>query len=395
MSDGKKHSVVSPSSAYRWMACPPSALLVESLDKGESSSFAEEGSLAHHIAELWLQNMLHVRDTKNRLESAVVALEEAKKHPLFYDGMIKEVLDYCQYVFHLLDMSGGGANMWVEAKYPLFYKTDDMGTVDNVVYSARDRTLYITDLKFGKGVQVDAVNNKQLIIYAISAYHALRDEYDIDAVVVAIVQPRRGYKGLQTLSIEDLEMWGDIIGSAASKALKGTGELKAGGHCMFCLAKPRCRAIKQLAADAADAARKAEDNPALLTNSEIATLLGSVDLVASWCTAIKKYALEQAVSGAKYEGYKVVAGTAKRKIDDEKAIHRALVAAGYEGSLFKRSSFVTIGELEKVIVKEDFATCCAPFISKPDGSPMLVPSADPRQEYGVAKAVQDFQEYMK
>ncbi|MDU2112484.1 MAG: DUF2800 domain-containing protein, partial [Clostridiales bacterium] len=46
-----KHALLSASSASRWINCPPSARLTENI-KEETSVYAEEGSLAHELAEL-------------------------------------------------------------------------------------------------------------------------------------------------------------------------------------------------------------------------------------------------------------------------------------------------------------------------------------------------------
>lgn len=392
MSDNKVHSIVSPSSSARWIACPPSALLAEKAGKDKGSAFAEEGTLAHRLAELWLLNELHVRNTGSQLASAAADYAQARKHPLFYEGMTDEVRVYTDHVMGLLKDAGRTAKMYVEAEYPLFYKPEDKGTIDNLIFGGSDKTLYVTDLKFGRGEPVFARNNKQLLIYAINAYDQLCKDYEIEKVTMTIVQPRRDSLTSWTVDVSDLDMERDMIEGKARKALKGEGSFKAGPHCKFCPVKPRCRTLKEAAAKVA--AKQFED-PALLTDAEIAKLLGSVDTIADWISSLKKYALDRAVEGVRFEGYKLVSGTSKRKITDEKAVLKALVAAGYEGSLFKRWSFVTLGELEKTVSKEDFTRCCVPYVIKPDAPPVLVEATDPRTEYGIAKAVEDFAEFKK
>lgn len=406
MSDNKKHSVVAPSSASRWLACPPSALLAAKVGKDTGSVYADEGTLAHRLAELFLLDFIKGREwmranpgksyvPADENPEGMAALSESKQNPLFYDDMLPEVRVYADHVIGLFDGAGTGAQMQVEAKFPLFYKPDDEGTIDNLIYGGEDRTLYVTDLKFGRGVLVEAKNNKQLLIYAINAYDQLKwceSNGPIKKVTMTIVQPRRDSITSWTLDVADLEMERDIIEAGARKALSGEGKFKTGSHCKFCPVKPRCRALKN---EAVEMARKQFEDPALLTDDEIAKLLGSVDMLADWAASVKKYAFDRAVEGVRYEGYKLVAGVSKRKITDEKAILSALVAAGYEASLLRRTSFVTLGELEKTVDKADFATCCAPYITKPDAPPILVDASDPRPEYGVAKAVQDFAEYVK
>lgn len=408
MSDNKKHSVISPSSAARWLACPPSALLAQKVGKDKGSVYADEGTLAHRFGELYLLDFVKGRewlkgkpkgayyDPSKENSEGIAEVGRLKANPLYYDDMISEVRVYADHVIGLFNKAGKDAKMVVEAELPLFYKPDDNGTIDNLIYGGEDKTLYVTDLKFGRGVLVEAKNNKQLLIYAINAYDAITRTTQhglpgIEKVVMTIVQPRRNSITSWTLDVADLEMERDMIEATARKALKGEGRFKAGPHCRFCPVKPRCRTLKDAAAAAA---KKQFEDPALLTDAEIAQLLGSLDLITDWAASVKKYAFERALSGVRYEGYKLVAGKSNRKITDEKAIFTALVAAGYEGSLLKRSSFVTITELEKVVAKDDFATCCAPYITKPEAAPVLVEATDPRTEYGVAKAVQDFAEFL-
>ena len=51
------HALLSASSAYRWMHCPPSARLTERM-KDTASLYAAEGTLAHTIGELILDEYL-------------------------------------------------------------------------------------------------------------------------------------------------------------------------------------------------------------------------------------------------------------------------------------------------------------------------------------------------
>ena len=53
------HAILSPSSAKRWIHCTPSALLAEEAGS-KSSVYAEEGTLAHEIAEYALTQYLNV-----------------------------------------------------------------------------------------------------------------------------------------------------------------------------------------------------------------------------------------------------------------------------------------------------------------------------------------------
>ena len=55
--ENKKHAVLSPSSAHRWLVCTPSARMEEAFPD-ESSAYAEENALAHEYAEKVLKPAL-------------------------------------------------------------------------------------------------------------------------------------------------------------------------------------------------------------------------------------------------------------------------------------------------------------------------------------------------
>ena len=54
----RDHAILSPSSAKRWINCTPSALLAEAAGS-KTSVYAEEGTLAHEIAEYALTQYLN------------------------------------------------------------------------------------------------------------------------------------------------------------------------------------------------------------------------------------------------------------------------------------------------------------------------------------------------
>lgn len=400
-----KHSVLAPSSASRWLACPPSALLAEQCGEESSSVYAAEGTLAHRLGELYLRDFLFGRqwvaanpgkfyNPAEHNPETVKDFKDAVADPLFYNGMLDEVRVYTDHVTKLYDDLGKGAEMLVEWRVPLFYKPDDGGTIDCAIHGGKDRTLYITDLKFGKGVKVEAEGNRQLLIYALSAFDRLTKEHPkrkIARVVMTIVQPRLHSVKSWILTASELDAEREAIADGARLALAGEGEFKSGDHCRFCPVKPRCRALKE---EAATVARKQFDDPALLSDNEIAGLLGSLDVLTDWAASVKKFALNRALDGTHYEGYKLIASPSRRKITDERAVLKALTEAGYDETLFCRRSLVALSELEKYLTKEDFRTCCEPYITRTDAAPALVAATDPRPEYGVAKAVEDFAEYL-
>ena len=395
MSDGKVHSIISPSAASRWCNCTPSALLCQKHGKNETSDYAEEGTLAHEIAAVWINNYVYYLQTKKAMKQCIEKLDELKKHRLFAPEMIDEVKKYTDFIVSQQEKSKG--KMYAEVEVPLYYRPEDTGTLDNMIIDGEDSTLYINDLKYGKGVLVEAKNNKQLLIYALSAIDFLNAQrkdkgYAPERVVMSIVQPRRDYIDTWELSIDEIEMYRDEIQAKANKAVKGEGNFKPGDHCRFCDVKNRCRAMKEYADNAV---KSLGDDPALLSISEIAKIIGIRKMLTDWLDSVAAFALEQAIAGVAIEGFKLVEGRSNRKFTDEKALKAALIAAGYEANLLTRSSFLTLTELQKVIDKADFEQICEKYIEKPDGAPTLVEASDPREDFGVIAARRELADYLQ
>jgi hypothetical protein len=70
--------------------------------------------------------------------------------------------------------------------------------------------------------------------------------------------------------------------------------------------------------------------PPLLSDQEVEIILGKVDDLVSWASDIKEYALQAAVSGKQWNGWKLVEGRANRKYINEQVVAEVVRAAGYD-----------------------------------------------------------------
>lgn len=61
------HALLSPSASHRWIECPPSVRLTEFMED-KSSAYADEGTLAHSIAENKLKSYLGYTDKSVKCE---------------------------------------------------------------------------------------------------------------------------------------------------------------------------------------------------------------------------------------------------------------------------------------------------------------------------------------
>ena len=118
----------------------------------------------------------------------------------------------------------------------------------------------------------------------------------------------------------------------------------------------------------------------ILTDQQIAELLPELPGLIDWAKEVQEFALDQALKGTHYEGYKVVEGTSRRKITDES---KALQNAGFDyNQIMTKPKLQTITALEKLVGKKDFAELVGEYIEKPQGKPTLVPENDKRPELG-------------
>ena len=119
----------------------------------------------------------------------------------------------------------------------------------------------------------------------------------------------------------------------------------------------------------------------MLEDEEIAAILPKIDSLISWATDIKEFALQQALSGTVYEGYKVVEGRSNRKYSDETAVARIVQEAGYDP--FEKK-LLGVTAMQRQLGKKKFQELLGGLLYKPPGKPVLVPASDKRQEFNTA-----------
>jgi hypothetical protein len=375
------HAVLSPSSASRWLSCTPSARLeIQFPDK--AGDFALEGSLAHEFGELRLKRYSNVID---EMEWAKKTSELIKDN--FYSESLEEYAEgYAAFVWEkylLAQKTTIDAVLRIEEKIDLTaYVPEGFGTGDAVILA--DGTMEIIDLKYGKGVQVSAVENKQMMLYALGALDMFGFMYAIHTVRMTIYQPRLYNISEWEMSVEGLLMWGmNELAPRAKMAFAGEGSFIPGKHCQFCRAKAQCRA---LAEKNLEAAKHEFDDVSLLSDIEISGILAQIDVIKNWVTAVEDYALQAALAGKKLPGFKLVEGRSIRKYSNEKMVADRLIENGYKSDLiYEPAKLKTITAMEKLVTKKAFTALLGDLIIKPQGKPTLAPESDKRQEWNSAE----------
>lgn len=365
------HAVLSASGSKRWLSCPPSARL-ERKFPDKAGEAAQEGTLAHALAEVRIRHWLG-EISENGL---TLRIDSIRHDALYSPEMGEYVSEYVDLCIEKINEAQGIALVEERLDFSRWVK-NGFGTGDMVIIG--DGVLEIVDLKYGKGVPVSAEGNTQMQLYALGAIEQYGYIYDFDHVRMSIFQPRNGGLSTQLMSVAELLAWGESIKPIAELAYEGKGDFKAGDHCRFCRAAVQCKALADYNLEIAKLEFRDAD---LLTDDEVSSVLERVDGLVRYAEKIKTFALEEALKGHRWPGFKVVEGRSNRKITDENKAAALLRKAGYaDDVIYKPIEMQTITALEKTITKKKFGEILGSVVEKPAGKPTLVPEDDKRPEY--------------
>lgn len=372
----RDHAILSPSSAKRWINCTPSALLAEEAGS-KSSVYAEEGTLAHEIAEYALTKYLE-GEYDPIIDDAVPLKNEHLENPLFGVDMADYIRDYCEFVIgegYEMQRQDGVCRTFLERRVDIIdFAPDSFGSVDVTLVS--DKTIHIIDLKYGAGVKVYADMNEQMLMYALGTLKSLETDH-IEKIRMTIAQVRLDHYDTFEMSKKDLLAWAEkVLKPAANKAIQGIGKQVIGSWCGFCPVKAQCRAQR----DAVLADFEEKPEPLLLSDEEIVDLIGKIDTYKSWIESVNKYVYDRAIQGHKWEGYKLIAGRTSRVIKDEAKIRQALLNEYLEDEVLN-IKLKGIGDLEKLVGKKVFSARFGDAIESRPGAPKLVPESAKGVEY--------------
>ena len=354
------HAKLSPSASERWMTCPGSVVLSEGMPN-KSSAFADEGTQAHAVAESILRGKAIESET----------------------GMAENVMVYVDYVRSL------GGVLHIEQR--VHVNADIYGTADAVVWDAENAMLHIADLKYGAGVAVEVTNNLQLKIYALAAL--LQFKYPAHNVTATIVQPRCPHSGGPVRSVtfdvvDLLDFHADLL-----DAVKVVREAAShDGHpvweqaylhpsekgCRWCLAAPKCPAIK----DRAQALAKQVFAPGLPYDAKaLAETLDFLPIIEGWVKNTREFAYAEAERGNDVPNWKLVEKVANRKFNPDAAELLVKDLGLLPEQIFKPQELLGVGDIQKLVPgKNDKlrAEALAPYVTKVSSGNTLVHSSDKR-----------------
>ena len=381
------HAQLSPSSAVRWMTCPGSVALCKDL-KDTSSKFADEGTDAHELAALCLE--------KGTDANGYVGTTMAKGNIVSVD-MAQHVQSYVDYVRDLVLSTNG--ELLIEQRLPISDITgeaDAHGTSDVVILAGDE--LIVVDLKFGRGVAVEADDNPQLQIYALAAYNEFSLVADFKTVRMVIHQPRLNAVSEWTQTVEELLAFGESVWSAAVQTrFDGLGlrtaPLKPSEKgCKFCRAKATCPALR---AEVTDCFEKVQPTPETAVDL-LAEAMGKADLIEGWLKAIRAETESRLFAGVAIPGWKVVQGKrGNRAWGDKVAAEELLKAMRIKHDQMYDYSVISPTTAEKLATAEVIGKRQWPkvkaLITQSEGKPSVAPESDKRPALDMSAVTDDFE----
>lgn len=369
----RAHARLGPSGYKRWSTCPGSVSLSKQFPD-ETSEYAAEGTAAHWVRE---QCLLTGKDVTDFVGDKVKA-----------DGYEFEVqpewVNWLQPGIDRLREAPG--KLYVEQRVSLeAWVEGEFGTVDGLVIS--DELIIVDDLKFGRGVAVNAERNGQLMIYALGAWENIaRHLTDGTEFLLRIDQPRVPGGGSEwRCTLDELLLFAEHEYAPAARAtLDPDAPLNPSiDACQFCKAATHfaCPALHRFMADLLGFEFDDWRNLTLpdidnLSPEQRSHIVKHSGMIRKWLGQAHEFHLNQALHGGDTPGYKAVATLGDRSWRDEDEAEEFWLGKMPAKDVFTKKLKSPV-QMEKISGTRNWAKAQA-LITRPEGKPALVPEDDPR-----------------
>ena len=370
----RAHALLSASSAHRWLECPPSAVANEAYPD-QDTSFTQEGTLAHEVAEIV---------ARAQLFDDPIEYPDAATHE-----MIECAREYADYIEE--HKKSNNAIVLLEQRVDFSpWVPDGFGTCDCIIL--QDDTLTIIDYKYGQGVVVSATDNPQMKLYALGAMNDYGIAIEAKKVEMHIFQPRLNNTSTDTLTVDELMEWAEkTVKPIAEKAVQGKGKYAPGEHCRFCQHGGKCRALTKMCTEYLETHGLRVALPVLAPH-EVADVLRMEPMVTLWLKKVKEQAMTTLMNGEELPGYKLVEGKlGNRKWVNEQTVFNVLKSKGYSDMEITETKVLSPSQMDKTIGKKKVFELLEEYIERAPGAPTIAPIHDKRPAYNrLAEAQNDF-----
>jgi len=359
------------------MNCP-GAPLMEDRFPDETSEFASEGTAAHDVRERCLTQGKNVEEFVGEwIEADEMFFEVTPQWVTWLQPGIDRIREErgAWSIEYRVEM-----DPWIEGGF---------GTLD--AGGVAPDLITIDDLKFGRGVVVDAEHNSQLMIYALGFWmNYARHHTKATRFLLRIDQPRVPGQGSEWYTtLDELLRFAEQVAAAAVATLDPDAPLNPTPKgCMFCRAARNASCptldlfvlqLLTLAPTDLDASRRKE--PTLtaidtLSPERRSYLLAHRSLITNWVNNLQSAAVHDAIHGLPVPGFKAVGTQGDRAwVNAEQAeeFWKAKMPANaiYSQKLKGPAQMEQVAGTRTWKVAQD-------LIHRPEGRPTLVPESDKR-----------------
>ena len=394
------HAKLGASNCERWSVCGGSTYLIPYAPAELPNIYAAEGTVAHALAA----DAVNLAMAGLSPEFPISVKQEGFDIPVTQEmrDAINVYVDQIMEISEQYDLSY--KNVYVEQKISI----PDIDGDDTTLFGTADcgivvpfNCIYVLDFKYGAGVPVSAIDNKQLKYYLLGFYLSLPESVraEIPELIGMIVQPRIPTGEVMTQEsytpeqIEEFHQW--LVASAAEVTMNAS--LVPGDHCRWCRAQPICPAVKnyaqqQLEIDFIDAVEVIEQKqlpvPTEITPEHLGVLLNNVEIMHKYLDSLMNYGYSCLQNGIKIPGWKLVDKRSNRKWKDELEVVKHFKEKGCSDvAIYKTPALKSPNEMEKLLGK---ARVPAELWEKPDNGQTMARDNDTRP--GVEpRAITDFE----
>lgn len=413
-----EHALLSPSAAKKWLGCPAS-LACEVGIPNESGAAAVNGTAMHTIAEAALNDIkdghqpsdFNLEKWFSPVASELVVVRNEGKGPMctlsgeqlgdrgdvvVTDDFVTQVSKYVNYCSPII---AAAELVEIEAKVPLTRilhpgfelkdkKLETFGTADFVALLRNQDgtyTLIVGDLKTGRH-KVNALENKQMMLYALGLLRKYRRTHDISAVKLFIFQPYAGGADEWDTTPEALEHFGRFASGRALKTLDAYQRGKKGltpadfrpsnDACQWCRFAEQCNAKRKMASHAMaedmDLGDAIEMTPAMLKAE-----WDRLPLMRKHIEDIEK-AFYKSVSAGEQPTHKLVEGRPGNRSWSDVAAVEEYMKGTPKAELMYKTSLLSPTEAEKVLKGTGYWGVIEKFITRKPGQPSIAAADDKR-----------------
>lgn len=428
------HSIFAPSGSAMWLTC--SGSLIPNLTAPDTAGIdAAEGTVGHEVAEEWLTRIKvqnedpdpelttagspydlidwcaprewigQVRTIQERTEAFDIEITEE---------MLAYVRQYVEWCFKVLGEHYIEERVYFSQLTPI---DNQGGTADH--FACSPGLLVITDLKYGKGVQVFAEGNTQARLYALGVFFKYDYLYDFQKITIRIAQPRLEHFDVWEITREELLEFAEYVRERAAAAwVFNAPRTPSPKGCLWCKVKSTCPALLAwtheavddvfddltqdedgviegvtysvatmgAATDAMEAGREIKPvRPDVMSTEAMAKLLPYRKTIERWFAEIEAELEHRAMSGEQIPGFKLVKGReGNRTWMDETDAPTELEFIGVEtDDLFTRKLISPAQAEEKLkktyrLSKDAGARLLSHLVTRAPGKQTLVPEDDKR-----------------